>query len=861
MFLIFSTAQELLNLRTQLEATLKQNEELRQLLNKFHISIPESLSRPASINITVPVETVNSVAPVSSSNTVVEFQNAEAAKTVANSSSQGQLGFSFHSVATIVNSNLQATSIGPTNACTSTPQSFSCVPTVPYMIVNQQQPVGTAAAVCYMSPVTMATAVVSGVSPSINKSKAETVAPVTITRLDLPKIKVPVCEPKNVDKSLSRNGEKVVHPNTTTKIASSKKRKHQTSSNLSNASKVVQVIIPKATQNSNILVTAQNYPIAQPQVLSSSNGETNPLASTKPSKVSRTNAFEPPVTMDICQHEEILSIQNFSVGNLIPSIDGHPSTTVSSLSKQVVTPSRSVAQSNGDECENKAGTSKTTQSRQSPRMAYSIESLTGLSNGEPAHSENHAVLRNQKLSPPLQGQCHPGIALAQRESVVSTVVTLTSSYAQTQAHATQSHTQLQVGTQPRASQTQTQSHVLYTQTQPQTSHAQLQLQPQVVSSHVSIPSLQSPPHATHTQTQPQVTQTQLQAAYSQTRSHAAKTQLQPVAAHTQSHHTQSGFNFSAEALLGSSDEILATSIPTINGSISETPSQTTNTFSASAAGNFQDSASRSSSQHGFSNFSAEALISGSDIMAVRTDSSAGHASHSQENHRNSSLHNHIFTDFSAESLIGPTDLSSGLSSYAIDNLIGRSGASNYNSSAMITVNPNLIHTSVAETTPEHSVNPLRALAALPDMVERMSPVPSSPSSTTAVGSSLYSYSYSSSLTGISQPTVFSFNLNQKNNPSKSTGHPVVAAKPVYSATGSSSSNVLKYSIDNIASSFYTPSGTGSLFSTGGTSSNTVPMMHSFSLDSPSVMPQFSFGLGGPFSPTRTVSGPTTGGFV
>ena len=916
---LYSTAQELATLRTQLQATLNQNEDLKQLLKKFHITIPECLAKPASVNVTFPMEVVNTVAPITLSNTASELEANGVVKPVVASSNQNQLGFSFHSVATIVNSSLQAET---TSTANTSLQTVTCVPNVPYVIVNQQ-PVGTATAVCYVSPVTMAATTVNNVDPNLCKSSVGNNAAVAVRQ--------PNNKGKSTDQALSKNDPK--------NAVNASKRRIQNSSNTSNISRLISAQTLDPTKRSDTAVSIQNISAKEVQVMCSSKSQNSLSISAKPAKMPRMNYSQSsvttniPVNMDICQHEEILNIQNFPVSSLIPSIDDQPSSVTSLLSKQDVSTSQDGTQSSTNESANKAAVSKTNQIRQSPRSAYSIESLTSLSNGE-QHSQNagHPFMSTKKVSQTLTGQCQPEITSMQQIAVPLTSATSSSSYSATQKQSVSSPTQLPTShskAQPQL--TYSQTNLLPTQTQPQVSltrnkpqkshlqaqtqphqaplaqsrphpppaqsqsrvsnakaqtkaasmqnqsqrqqnltHLQLVVQPQVASSQPQGSSMQVQPQIVSSQSQVSLIQMQPQLARSLSQASALqvqpqvvltqvpRTQLQPMATHAQSQNAQPGFGFSAEALLGSSDDILSTSIPSINASLTETSTQATNMFPASTSGNLQELSSRGNSQHSFSNFSAEALLGGNDLNVEHNDSS--HVTSTQEKNRGSSLQNQIFTDFSAESLIGPSDLSAGLSSYAIDNLIGRSGTSSYNSSAMITVNPNLIHTSVAETTTEHSVNPLRALAALPSMVELKGTVSTTPNSVFVTGSSLSNSSHSLVPGTSSQATTFSYNLNQKNNSSKSN---VLSGstKPTYTVAGSSSSNVLKYSIDSIASSFYSPGHSGSLFLTGGTSSNSLPIVQSYTADPLSVMPQFSFGLGGPFSPTRTVSGPTTGGFV
>ena len=84
-----------------------------------------------------------------------------------------------------------------------------------------------------------------------------------------------------------------------------------------------------------------------------------------------------------------------------------------------------------------------------------------------------------------------------------------------------------------------------------------------------------------------------------------------------------------------------------------------------------------------------------------------------------------YSDFSAESLIDSSDLNSSLS-YAIDNLILLRSDGNYNSTAMVSVNPNLLHSVKSNITHDASTNnQLRALTAMLDLVEQKATAPSS----------------------------------------------------------------------------------------------------------------------------------------
>ena len=84
-------------------------------------------------------------------------------------------------------------------------------------------------------------------------------------------------------------------------------------------------------------------------------------------------------------------------------------------------------------------------------------------------------------------------------------------------------------------------------------------------------------------------------------------------------------------------------------------------------------------------------------------------------------------DFSVDSLIRSIDLNSILS-YSIDNLILSRSETNYNSPAMMSVDSDLLHSVISNVSYDASTNnPLRALAAMPDLVEQKTTAPSSQS--------------------------------------------------------------------------------------------------------------------------------------
>jgi len=66
--------------------------------------------------------------------------------------------------------------------------------------------------------------------------------------------------------------------------------------------------------------------------------------------------------------------------------------------------------------------------------------------------------------------------------------------------------------------------------------------------------------------------------------------------------------------------------------------------------------------------------------------------------------------------------------HAMDNLISSRSDANYNSTAMVSVNPNLLHSVKSNVSHDASTNkPLLALAAMPDLVEQKATAPTSQS--------------------------------------------------------------------------------------------------------------------------------------
>lgn len=167
----------------------------------------------------------------------------------------------------------------------------------------------------------------------------------------------------------------------------------------------------------------------------------------------------------------------------------------------------------------------------------------------------------------------------------------------------------------------------------------------------------------------------------------------------QQHQTQSNIlSFSAESLLGSGDDLVPNIQPITCNNATSNNFNTQNTFTISA---FQESPNDGNINQTFSNFSAEALISESDLIGISNEAQSSRSNCTQAAQSGKQTHNRtqMFSDFSAESLINSSDLGSGLS-YAIDNLISRSD-NNDNSIAMASVNPNLLHTATSSILPDN----------------------------------------------------------------------------------------------------------------------------------------------------------------
>ena len=225
-----------------------------------------------------------------------------------------------------------------------------------------------------------------------------------------------------------------------------------------------------------------------------------------------------------------------------------------------------------------------------------------------------------------------------------------------------------------------------------------------------------------------------------------------------------------------------------------------------------------------------------------------------------------YSDFSAEFLIGFSDLNLSLSC-ATDNLISWREDANYNSTAMVSVNPNLLHSVKSHVSDDASTsNPLRVPPAMPDLVEQKTTAPSGQPSLLFSGSTLNgAYRMSPSHSAASQVTFITHNSTRRQTDS-------VTQLQCKGQAVNSTNNVsvpytsfLKHLVDSITLSFYAVSNAGSSFSLG---SNSTPGsafqgQGSFGLE-PFSSSQLSFGtMTNPFSLTRSFfnHGSTMGSFV
>ena len=304
-------------------------------------------------------------------------------------------------------------------------------------------------------------------------------------------------------------------------------------------------------------------------------------------------------------------------------------------------------------------------------------------------------------------------------------------------------------------------------------------------------------------------------------------------------------SFSAESLLASSEVVLP-NIPHITTtSVSENNTNQPSSLTMAVAPSMHSTPNEQSHAQSFSNYSAEALIGGNELM--------GEPVISQETPVQTRPSRTTYSDFSAESLIGSNDLNSSLS-YAIDNLISSRSDANYNSTAMVSVNPNLLHSVKSNVSHDTGANPLRALAALPELAEQKSTIPSSQPAV------LFSGTIPNSTYGVSPPNSapMQFTLNFVNSSSSrrqrdDTGSQQQGMGQTVNSTNNiavSSTSFLKHSVDSITSSFYAASNVGSSFSLGPASSSSFQAQGLFGVE-PASAGQLSFSsMANPFSPTR-----------
>jgi len=338
-----------------------------------------------------------------------------------------------------------------------------------------------------------------------------------------------------------------------------------------------------------------------------------------------------------------------------------------------------------------------------------------------------------------------------------------------------------------------------------------------------------------------------------------QTQASDLQQHQQVSQLGSGsLSFSAESLLASSEVVLPNipHITTTSVNSDGNPNQNSS-LTMAVTPSIHSTPSEQGHAQSFSNYSAEALIGGNELM--------GDSVMTQESQLQTRPSRTTYSDFSAESLIGSSDLNSSLS-YAIDNLISSRSDANYNSTAMVSVNPNLLHSVKSNVGHDASNNPLRALAAMPDLVEQKATAPSSQSAMLFSGPAANSpYRMSPPNSSASQFTFVSHNSIRRQTDGvtqqQGTGQVVNSTNNV----SVSSSSFLKHSVDSITSSFYAVSNAGSSLSLG---SNSAPGsafqgQASFGLE-PFSNSQLSYGsMTNPFSPTRSFfnHSSTMGSFV
>lgn len=310
---------------------------------------------------------------------------------------------------------------------------------------------------------------------------------------------------------------------------------------------------------------------------------------------------------------------------------------------------------------------------------------------------------------------------------------------------------------------------------------------------------------------------------------------------------QNILSFSAESLLGTGEDLVSSLQPISCATASSTTFSSHNSLNIPS---FQDNPAEGSINHTFSNFSAEALISETDLIGISSDNQSTRSNFTQgtQSVKSAPSRTQMFSDFSAESLINSSDLGSGLS-YAIDNLISRSDNSE-NSIAMATVNPNLLHSSTSNLIPDTLGHPVFTHNTSGPLVKNYCDFQNT-SNTTTDNQSFTKYGFTSPQ---KQPKeIFSF------KPNGALSYSSMTTSPTY----------LKHSVDSITASQHNVVSSGSgVFGSPSIGGNTLagPSFNSlFSLDQINSQ-QYQVG-GNPFAPlssslTRTsYQGPTMGSFA
>ena len=186
---------------------------------------------------------------------------------------------------------------------------------------------------------------------------------------------------------------------------------------------------------------------------------------------------------------------------------------------------------------------------------------------------------------------------------------------------------------------------------------------------------------------------------------------------------------------------------------------------------------------------------------------------------------------------------------------------------MVSLNPNLLHSVKSNVSHDASTdNPLRALAAMPDLVEQKATAPSSQSATLFSGPTANStYRMSPPNSAAPQFTFVTQNSSRRQTDGVTQQQGTGQAVNSTNSVSVPSTSFLKHSVDSITSSFYAVSNAGSSFSLG---SNSAPGsafqgQGSFGLE-PFSSSQLSFSsMTNPFSPTRSFfnHSSTMGSFV